>query len=313
MDMNEVVSLPPNQEASLLQNIADLGTFLAALATLALVYFALRNLRELSKQVKAGKDAAAATQASAKAAADSVRESARMRADEQAPRVLALMEAPEWPPFVDRSRTSMPGGGEPSLLETLGQSAVAGSEPYIFDEQRSWFLWFRTRGVLLNEGRGTARVRLDGDARFIAGSSELVNDREIKMPPRVGAPNRKEYLLRPGDVALFEWAYGHPLSDWADAYEHSHPPNPKGACFLSIVVFDWLSNGTTDHIFVVLAARPIESIPGRQGQWHLTNSVDDNVGLTVYPSVRTYQAESEVPPQPPWLETYAEWEKQHQS
>ncbi|MGH7930736.1 MAG: hypothetical protein ACREQV_23440 [Candidatus Binatia bacterium] len=304
--------MPSNQEPSLLQNLADFGTFLAALATLALVYFALRNLRELGKQVNVGQDAATAARESAKAADDAVRESARMRADEQAPRVLALMEAPQWPPLVDRSRRGMPGGGEPMLLETLDQSEVAGSEPYIFDEQSSWFMWFRTKGVLLNEGRGTARVRLNGDARFFAGRSELVGDREIPEPPRVGAPNRKEYLLRPGDVALFEWAYGHPLSEWADAHKHPLPPNPMGACFFSITVFDWLSSGTVDHIFVVLEARPIEPIPNRQGQWRLTSAMDDNVGLTVYPSVRMYQSEGTVPPQPPWLETYAEWNKQHE-
>lgn len=295
----------------MLQNLADAGTFVAALATLALVYFSLRSLRALKRQVAIGQDAATAARESAKAAEDAVRESARMRADEQGPRVLVLMEAPQWPPFVDRSRSGMPGGGEPTLLETLGQSEVAGGEPYIFDEQCSWLMWFRTRGVLLNEGRGTARVRLDGDAHFVAGRSELVGDLEISVPPRVGAPNREEYLLRPGDIALFEWAYGHPLTDWADAHEHPHPPNPNGACFFSIVVFDWLSSGTIDHIFVVLAARPIEPVPNRQGQWKLTTAVDNNVGLTVYPSERTYQSESTVPPQPPWLETYSGGDKQH--
>ena len=79
----------------MLQNLADGGTFVAAIATLALVYFSLRNLRALRRQVEIGQDAATAARESANSAEDAVRESARMRADEQAPRVLALMEAPQ--------------------------------------------------------------------------------------------------------------------------------------------------------------------------------------------------------------------------
>lgn len=300
-------------EVGVLEVLADSGTFVAALATLVLVYFGLKNLHALRRQIDVGQDAATAARESAEAAAASVRESARARADDQAPRVIAAMEAPEWPPFVDRMRSGMPGGGEPSLLTALGQSAVAGAEPFIFDEQRSWFMWFRTRGVLINEGPGTARVRLDGgSARFVAGRSDLIgDDRDVVPPPRVGAPGAQEYLLRPGDVALFEWAYGHSLADWADASEHQTPSNPRGACFFSITVFDWYEDGSIDYIFVVLEARPIAPVSGRQGHWTLTNSPDDNVGITVYPGRRAYRSESNRPPQPPWQETYREWNEMH--
>ncbi len=107
----------------------------------------------------------------------------------------------------------MPGGGEPTLFDSIGQSEVAGAGPYYFNAQKPWFLWFCTRGVLINEGSGTARFRLDGSARVVAGESDLVGaGRHIPIPPRVGtdvfADAFPEYLLRPGDVALFEWGTG---------------------------------------------------------------------------------------------------------
>ena len=317
LGMEGMSPAPPviiEQPTGLLENLADIGTFSAAIATLLLFILALIQLKALRRQVKAGQDAAAAAQVSAEATKDAVRESVRSRADEQAPRVIALMEAPEWPPYIDPHRRGMPGGGEPTLLSTLGQVRQAGHEPFVFDEQRSWLLWFRTRGVLVNEGRGTARVRLDGDARFIEGSSPLIeNERRVPVPPQVGTSDRNEYLLRAGDVALFEWGYGHQLGEWADAVEHPNPPNPHGACFLSIVVFDWFQNGVIDHLFIEFSVRPIAAVPGRQGQWKLVEEPAHHMGLTFYPARRTYWSENWNPPSPPWLETYAEWNQKQKT
>ena len=60
---------------------------------------------------------------SADAATAAVIEAARARADEQAPRVLALLEAPAWPPNVDRTRTGMPGANELRLLDPMSKHA----------------------------------------------------------------------------------------------------------------------------------------------------------------------------------------------
>jgi hypothetical protein len=197
------------EENGVIQTLADLGTFLAALATVVVVVLTLKTLKALHEQVKIGQDAATAARESADAAEDAVREAAKTRIDDQAPRVVVLMETPEWPPFIDRSRSSAPGGGQPTLLDTLGQSEVANStEPYYFNAQRSWFLWFRTRGVLINEGNGTARVSLGGTARFIEGKSDLLGH-EVPIPPRIGTEPFPEYILHPGDQAFFEWGDGH--------------------------------------------------------------------------------------------------------
>lgn len=286
-----------------LQNLANIGTFAASLATVSLVIFGLVQLILLRRQViltqdqaGAAKDAVLAARESVEAAREAVAESARVRVDERAPRIVALMEEPEWPPRVDRARSQMPYANELRLLDhrSVAASSDAGpATPFVFDGQKNWFMWFRMRGVLINEGSGTARVRLDGEAQFIEGTSILLRDRsgEIGVPPMVGTKDRKEYLLRPGDVALFEWGYGHTLGEWADAYEHPDPPNPRCACFLTVTIMDFFEHGVIDHIFVEMGARPIRPVPQALGQWVLREPDEVEIGMTVYPMHRTYRFE----------------------
>lgn len=296
-----------------LQDWADLGTVAAAGVNIALVFLALRQLGALRRQVEHEEQAVVAAKQSADAAESTVRESTRARVDQEAPRVIALMEAPEWPPFVDMSRSRMPYGNEPRLLERLGQASVAGDDPFVFDEQESWFMWFRARGVLFNEGRGTARVRVDGESRFVSGTTDLYKRGldKIEVPPRVGTPSNCEYLLQPGGAALFEWAYGHTLAEWADAQRNPTPTNPHGAGFVQITSSDHFEQGVVDFIFVELEARPIEPVPNRQGHWRLCQDNVVAVGVTVYPSIRVYRSEGGMVPEEPWRERYAAWNEEN--
>jgi len=309
-----------------LQDWADLGTVAAAVVSTALVFLALRQLGALRRQIEQGQGALEASQRSADAARQSadaaeltIRESMRARADQEAPRVVVLMEAPEWPPFIDSSRNSMPYANEARLLERLGQATLVGDEPigdtFVFDEQASWFMWFRTRGVLINEGRGTARVQVDGESRFIKSSSGLylAGTVELPIPPRVGAVANREYLLRSGEAAVFEWAYGHKLADWADAYTNPTPPNPHGAGFVTITSFDYFEHGVIDFVFAEFSGRPIEPVPGRLGNWRLVQDPEVSMGLTVYPSHRVYRLEGHNLPDPDWLATYSAWNERHRS
>ena len=309
------VTIEATEAGGVLQTLADVGTFLAALATVVVVLLTLRTLRALHEQVKVGQDAATAARESADAAEDAVREAAKTRIDDQAPRVVVLIENPEWPPFIDRSRSSAPVGADLSLLDTLGQSSVANStELYQFDAHKSWFLWFRTRGVLINEGKGTARVSIGRAARFIEGESRLLGQEVLHVPPRIGTDLFPEYILRPGEKALLEWGDGHTLGDWADARDNPDPPNPHGACILRITVFDWLSSGVVDHHYVLLQGRPIWPVPNMQGQWRLLNSPHMEVGLTSYPPNRTYRAYHEEGAHfapAPWEPVFAEWNELH--
>jgi hypothetical protein len=180
--------------------------------------------------------------------------------------------------------------------QTLHGAAEAGADDYIFPEQEQWFMWFITRGMLINEGRSTARVRLDGEARFIDGESELAPGEKILCPPSVGSwhgPSyiSREHLLRPGEKALFEWAIGHQLKAWADKHDQGAPPE----CSFVVAVFDSTEHGVIDRIKVELGARPLEPVPTRQGHWRLTSQ--QNTGVTVWPTVREYRNEKSAKPQ----------------
>jgi hypothetical protein len=276
-----------------------IATAVGVLVSLGAACFAASQARSAKCTLRLTRDSAEVAKEQAQIARDAVKESIRSRIDEQAPRVAMLMEAPEWPPFIDRSRNAMPGGGEPRLLEDLGRAAVAGPEPYYFDEQRSWLLWFRTRGILKNEGQVEARVRVDGESRFIAGTSNLAGaGHPIPIPRLVGSKSRKEHLLGPGESALFEWAYGHTLGEWADAYENRATPNPNGAGYFSAVSFD---SGTIDYFFALLQAVPIVPVPGRTGQWQISEPTSHSVGVVDFPPERVYRLEGHKPPSPPWV------------
>ena len=316
-----IFSVNMGQSSNELQKLSEIATSVAAVANVGLVIFAvvqlvlLRRQVELSQdQTKAAADTVEAAQQSVEASRAAVVESARVRIDERAPRVVALMEPPQWPPLVDNSRSAMPLADELRLWDprSVAQSTEASAKgPFVFDRDKHWFMWFRVNGVLVNEGASTARVRLDGEARFIEGSTSLLPaEHAIPTPPSVGTPDRKEYLLRPGEAALFEWAFGHTLEEWADAYENADPPNPNSYGHLVVAVFDYFEHGVVDYIYIATGGRPLVPIPRTQGQWmvpHERTEVD--LGMTVYPTRRTYRTEPRNDALPPWEPMYREWHR----
>jgi hypothetical protein len=301
-----------------LTNLADLGTFIASVANIGLVIFALVQIMLLRRQVGLAEhqtDAAVKTvevaHESVEATRAAVLETARVRIDEQAPRVIALMEAPQWPPLVDRHRSSMPGGGEPRLFDpgSLRRTSVPTHDGhFVFPRDQGWFMWFKVRGVLINDGRSTARVQMGGEYVFVEGMSPLVPAAgEIKVPACIGVPigTTAEYLLRSGEVAMFEWAFGRNLAEFADAYQHQDPPNPYATGFQTISVTDGFEHGIIDSIFVEAVIRPIHPVPGTMGQWRIPADVKDvDMGVTVYPTHRTYRSEGWKGVEPPWTELY---------
>lgn len=274
-----------------LENWSYLGTTASAICTLVLVAFAVYQLIALKKQVILSGEAVEAAKISADAAQEAVRETARVRIDEQAPRVIALSEPVQWPPRISRDRRHMPQANDLRMFDvmSLHGSSEAGADDFIFPEQAQWFMWFNSRGVLINEGQSTARVRLEGEGRFIGGRSELLPDVEIACPPVVGQVGAsyigREHMLRPGEVALFEWAYGHCLQEWAQVHETGQPP----ICEFYIHSFDSTEHGIHDTIKISLQARPLEPVPGRASHWRLRQN--PTPALIVFPTIRTYWSE----------------------
>lgn len=272
-----------------------IATLVSALAALAIAALAFGQLRQLKRQVDQAQAGVAAASRSADAARDAALEASRARADATAPVVVALIEAPEWPALLDAVRTSMPGAGELPLLDlqSLRRARLVGqNEPFVFPLEGDQFLWFRMSGRLINEGATTARVRLDGEAQFVA--PRLENAVEVQPPLSLGTGANRSYALRPGQTAYFEWAAGLTLAQWADA-----STTPKGGRgFLVITVMDSREHGVIDHIFVEMAGRPLESDPDRQGHWRLAGP--SSTGITVYPTRRTYRWDWPTSQEPPW-------------
>ncbi|MET7424330.1 hypothetical protein [Dactylosporangium sp. NPDC005555] len=262
---------------------------------------AAKQLPELQKQVelnaaqaKSVDEQVVLAQEMLKATTAAVREAARARTDERAPLVVALFETPQWPPLIDATRDRMPYGNELRLLDHRSvEQAEAASPGRLFARgaERNRLMWFQTRGVLINEGATTARVRLDEEAQFVEATAA-----------------KRERLLRPGEVALFEWGAGHTIAEWAVAREKPDPPNPLGACFLTITVFDSFEHGIFDHIHAVMSGRPIVPVDDSFDEVRLASRESEaEMGVTVFPTRRTYRSDGVRREPLPWDGTYAAW------
>ncbi|GAA1576405.1 hypothetical protein GCM10009827_117760 [Dactylosporangium maewongense] len=294
--------------AGWVQIISSIGAVAAAIAGAsaaragrAAARTAARQLPELQKQIeisaaqsKTADEQVTLAQEVLKAATAAVREAARARTDERAPLVVALFEAPQWPPLIDATRDRMPYGDEPRLLDqrSVGRAETASpARLFARDGARTQLMWFQTRGVLINEGTTTARVRLDDEAQFVGATAA-----------------RRERLLRPGEVAPFEWGAGHTIAEWAVAREKPDPPNPLGACFLTITVFDSFEHGVFDHIHVVMSGRPIVPVDDTFDEVRLASrEAEAEMEVTVFPTRRTYRSDGVRRDPLPWDGTYAAW------
>lgn len=273
-------------------------------ASLAVATFTLAAAAFL--QMKASARQANAAEAATQASQDAVREALRSRIDDRSPSVVMLPERPSREPLLDRHRKKMPFANELRLLaaESLHRTEVP-TEDYAFPESEDWFLWFKERVVLSNEGDITARVRTSGETAFVEAPTDLFPDRGvIPVPAQVGDEGRREYLLAPGHVAVLEWAAGHTLGEWADAYLNPNPPNRNGAMFLTLMVRPPDGGGIVDHLYAEASARPFEPVPGRDSQWRLKEGFD--FGVTVLPTQRTYLDLGESPKEPPWATRFQE-------
>ncbi len=230
---------------------------------------AVYQLRLLRKQIGDAARGVEAARQSADAAKEATREASKARADATAPRIIVEVQEIVWPPLLDRTRSGMPYGNELRLLDAQslhqGQQVDTGVS-FVFDRDRGYLLWFQARGVLHNEGAGSARVRLDAEAHLD------------------GHNQWDEVLVRPGDTRSFVWGTGLTLADWADL----HGRAVRGRNTLTVTVLDFQEHGTIDHVYLELGGQPIEPEPGVQSGWRIA---ENNMAVTVYPIRRTYRWE----------------------
>ncbi|MDI6521407.1 hypothetical protein QMA61_35070 [Streptomyces coelicoflavus] len=277
-----------------LQDAANLGTTLAAVATVVLVWFGLKQLSALKKQVEAGQQSSDAAVSAAEAAHLAVREAARARVDEQVARVIVLCERPQWPPLVN---SLIPADGQARLFDPMVQhaSAPVGREDFIFPEHADHLMWFVVHGIVTNEGRSTARIRLTGEGEFIAGESPLLPGEIIPVPPTASEWRsdrsylNREHVLRPGQTALFRWAASNTVVDWT-----ADPAEPAPRASVHLEVFDSAVHGVIDRVRLEVRAWPLQAVPRRSEHWALSDTATD-VDVIVFPTQRRYLTEEPLP------------------
>lgn len=296
----------------MLEKLSYIATFVASVGNVGLVLFALVQLVFLRRQVKLTQNqvdvatrATGVASESADAAHSGVIEALRARADDRAPRVVVVMEAPQWPPLINRAGCAVLPKGDAGHRWITQSYEASADFLFTVDEHRNWVLWFCVRGVVINEGEGTARVRLDSGACFIEGSSSLLPAAGMaSVPPLVGSADRHEYLLRPGDCGVIQWACCSDIGGWISAYRSTDSIRKSGACLLTVSVADSFEQGIVDTIFVEVFGCPFEPVEGVAEKWRVRyNAEEAGVGVTVYPTRRIYWFEGARAAAPPWKPT----------
>lgn len=285
------------------QVAAAVGTVAAAVVGLIAAFaarrsakFAERQLPELQKQVEASRLQAEAAQKqiklaqeTANAAVAAVRETTRSRADQQAPRVIVAVLPPEWPPYVDSARAGMPYANELRLTDSASlERARQDMTDFYMDEHGDWFMWFTGFGYVINEGVTTARVRLNGEVVFVqhdlGASTRTFASYPLSEAEKVNNPERDEYLVPPKTAAMFRWATGCPVREWAEKHD---APHAAGGWF-SVDVWSYGEAGVLDNFKTEFAARPL--VPGRGGSnhWMLVDDTKNRLGIVTYPMKRRW-------------------------
>ncbi|HSX28402.1 MAG TPA: hypothetical protein VLF60_03040 [Candidatus Saccharimonadales bacterium] len=258
-----------------------LATILSVLVNGVFLFF-------LIKQVRQGQAAQKAAERSADAANNSVKEALYARIDQQAPRVVALLDQPTI-------------GG----VQSESKIAWGADQEAVLPRDKEKYLYVGVTGTLINEGKGTARVHLNGAAEWILDEE----DEPLLMGPIT--PSQDDHILRPGQQVRFLWSEAHSLEDWADAYSNPSPANPRGACFMDVIVHDYFEEGVIDHIFLEMSGRPLVPVVGDSSHWKIPDKAE--FAAISYPIKRAHLCENNHKITPSWVETYKEWDELHGS
>lgn len=276
--------------------LGNVGEWLAGLGAIAAVMFAALAARS-------AKEASETAQRSTDLAAESVREAARTRLDDHAPRLAVVIkpfaDAAEWVP----ARSRMPAGDESPMWNQPRQPLP---DRLTADEHSPGLMSFKTSGFIANEGTSTAEVRLGPHARWSTtfelpfnfgsqpGGTVLSLGGQVDQGPDGGL------LLAPGDVVGFEWYAGHTIGEWVRAAQwvDSSVRNPHGRLVLQISAFD-MPRQIADDVYITGKGEPLQ--PSTiLGEW----VVDVNrIKAHVVGAQRAYIALGESPANPSedWL------------
>lgn len=244
----------------------------------------------LERQLATSEKQAAIAQMQADATTTSIEQTKQTHIDQGAPDVFVTLESPEGPQ-IDPERSHMPGANELRLLDPLSfsKSYCRSDWEFHLESTEKYFLWYHGRGLVTNEGRTTARVRISPEARYISGYSPVDPSKMLQVPHIEDDGPNPVAILAPGGQALFEWAAGHTLGEWARAHQDQQARDPGGSIWLWVVTFDVRELGVIDTQMVHIKPEPIHPIANKSGHWKLSPTPPSPIALL--PKRRNYRHE----------------------
>lgn len=267
------------------------ATFAYAGYTVILVRSAQEQARTSNRQADASEAAALAAVEASNAAVVSAREATRARLNVPA---VAVFVEPEFDgPLRNDRLNRRPYANELRLWDQENLHFYKSARPWEFvvDEVVDVWLWFRIRLVIRNVGLFPARIRLQGEMRFVEGTSDMVGSGlpNIPIPPVVGAERNGERLLEPGQASLV---------DWYDGLEARECAAGQSAMYAVITVIDH-GGAVYQYLPVEAGARPLERVPGSNVRWQVVE--DPSFGATVHPTLQWFVVEGpDARPRLPW-------------
>lgn len=134
----------------------------------------------------------------------------------------------------------------------------------IFDDRENEYddIFFTITGIMRNTGNVAAHIFCD-EIKFISGETSLVKA-HISLPSKLS--HLGDYLLLPGEVAIFKWQARRYMEQWINIYKYSHR-----AEFDALPDFDVRPERPTCSITVQAAGSTTEL------QARITIGIDENV------------------------------------
>lgn len=260
--------------------IATLSALATALAA-AVGWAAARAARDAvlagNRQADSARSQVILAQKAAESAAAAATEATRSRIDTRAPVLFVIVTGPSGDPLILR---------EP--LDLLSDSALARSRSFIRMDRHSSpesILWFRGRGLVVNEGQATALVRSPDGVRFL--TSELEQGDYMGMavvPARAIETDGYSWAIVPGrSVLQLYWALGRTLLQWEELTE-AQTDLPLTLCVEARSVGDI---GVVDTFATEIFGSPLEQ-DAQTGAWVSPQTWPQTIRLLTHTPTRSY-------------------------
>lgn len=250
------------------EKISFLATIITAFVNGAFLYYIFR-------QVQLGRKSLDEARRAADMAQGAVKEAMYARIDQQAPRLIADIERPTI-----------------GAVESAGEMAWRADQELVLPRDKDKNLYVGAIVTLTNEGKGSAKVTLNGMARW------LDDDKDEPLLVHRIEPDMTQRIIKSNESKRFIWNESRTIADWTAAFKDPEKDYSKGACYLEVIVRDYYKQGVFDHIYLEMSGRPLVPIDGDDSHWHVPKKPEFNA--VAYPIERAYGIDDNSKIVPPW-------------